>query len=329
MATGLISTALPATTVPSIASLKGVPTTATATGTAPVAATDSTITGGTPAAPNTTPANVASTPAPAPVAARAITDPETVAGQMNALLSKDSTYMQSAKANAMATANSRGLINSSIAAGAGEKAAIDSALPIAQQDSTINANAGQSAQNTNQDLGLTGYKSLLDSAQQATNFGYSTAQNAQNIAGNMQIQKQQQEATATLQTTLKNMDINFNLQQLDEQTRNALTTAVSPIIQQVQSEISLIQRTPDEQLSPQAKADAINYQNQALQAQLKTMSSLYGYKIDWPVATAAGGTPEPAPVPAPAPVAVPIAPASTSTPAGTGSGSFLQNWPWD
>lgn len=298
-ATGLISTALPATTVPSIGSLTGVPTTATATGTSPVAATDNTITGGTPALPNTTPVNVASTPAPAPVAARSITDPETVSGQLNALLSKDSAYMQSAKANAMATANSRGLLNSSIAAGAGEKAAIDSALPIAQQDSTINANAGQSAQNANQDLGLTGYKSLLDSSQQSVNFGYSTAQNAQNIAGNMQIQKQSQDAAAALQTTLKNMDINFNMQQLDEQTRNALTTATSPIIQQVQSEISLIQRTPDEQLSPKAKADAINYQNQALQAQLKTMSSLYGYKIDWPVAQATGPTPV---------VAAPVAP---------------------
>ena len=326
-ATGLLSTVPSAVTVPAITSLAGAPTTATATGVAPIGATDNTITGGTPALPNVTPANVASTPAPAPVAARTITDPETVSGQLNALLSKDSTYMQSARSNAMATANSRGLINSSIAAGAGEKAAIDSSLPIAQQDATTNANANQSAQQANQDLGLTGYKSLLDSAQQATNFGYSTAQNAQNIAGNMQIQNQAQtaasalqkqtaDATSTLQTTLKNMDIGFNLQQLDEQTKNSLAVASAPIIQQVQSEISLIQRTPDEQLSPQAKADAINYQNQALQSQLVTLSSLYGYNITWPTATATA--PYVAPPAATAPIPQPTYGGNGSTVEGGG-----------
>lgn len=54
--------------------------------------------------------------------------------QLTKLLSEDSKYMQMARAGAARTANSRGLLNSSIAAGAGEAAAIQSALPIAQQD---------------------------------------------------------------------------------------------------------------------------------------------------------------------------------------------------
>jgi len=59
---------------------------------------------------------------------------ETVAGNLDSLLSNESSYIKRARAGATETANSRGLMNSSIAAGAGEAAAIDRALPIAQQD---------------------------------------------------------------------------------------------------------------------------------------------------------------------------------------------------
>src|SRR6185369_10750962 len=163
----------------------------------------------------------------------------------------------------------------------------------AQQDATTNATAGLSAQTANQDLNLTGYKSLIDSAQKNEDFGYATKQNEQNIQGNLTIQKQAQEATAAdnektrlantnLQTTLKNMDITLDTTKLAAQERDSFTSASSPVIQQVQAEISNIQRTPDEVMSPEAKAAAINYQNESLRAQLTTLSSLYNYKMDWP-----------------------------------------------
>lgn len=59
---------------------------------------------------------------------------DTVAGQLNSILSKGSSYLDRAQAGAMEKANARGLANSSIAAGAGEAAAIDAALPIAKAD---------------------------------------------------------------------------------------------------------------------------------------------------------------------------------------------------
>jgi hypothetical protein len=58
---------------------------------------------------------------------------DTTAGQMDTLLSKDNPYITRARASAAEVANSRGLLNSSIAAGAGETAAISAALPIASQ----------------------------------------------------------------------------------------------------------------------------------------------------------------------------------------------------
>ena len=60
----------------------------------------------------------------------------TVAGQMDTLLGKDSAYIDQARRDAVRTSSGRGLINTSIAAGAGTEAAVRAALPIAQQDAT-------------------------------------------------------------------------------------------------------------------------------------------------------------------------------------------------
>jgi hypothetical protein len=58
----------------------------------------------------------------------------TVEGRLTGLLSDGNPYIETARSDARAEANSRGLLNSSIAAGAGEGAAIRAALPIASQD---------------------------------------------------------------------------------------------------------------------------------------------------------------------------------------------------
>lgn len=101
-----------------------------------------------PAAPAlTTPATASP---PAPVLRTVDPAKETVAGQLNTLTAKDSPLMTRARTGAMQTANARGLMNSSIAAGAGEAAAIDSALPIATADANIQgvtSRDNQSAQN--------------------------------------------------------------------------------------------------------------------------------------------------------------------------------------
>lgn len=59
---------------------------------------------------------------------------DTVEARLSRLTAQDSPYMKVARQGAVRTAGRRGLINTSIAAGAGEEAAIKAALPIAQQD---------------------------------------------------------------------------------------------------------------------------------------------------------------------------------------------------
>lgn len=63
-----------------------------------------------------------------------------VSTQMNGLLATDSPYMAQARQSGMNTANSRGLLNSSIAAGNSQMSAIQAGLPIAQQDASTYGN---------------------------------------------------------------------------------------------------------------------------------------------------------------------------------------------
>lgn len=225
-----------------------------------------------PAAPSTvTPQQtVAGVPTPSTPQARTITSDETVSGRLNALLSGGSPYVESARNRGIEQANQRGLINSSLAAGTAERAAIDAALPIAQQDASTSAQSGFSAQQAQQDIGLTGYKGMIDSAQQAENFGYRTQENAQNIAAN---------------TALQDSRIALDLSRLNETQRTAVSTAASPILQQTMSEIAQIQRVPDQQMSPKAKELAIYELNETARTRIQTLASLYGYQLDWPTET--------------------------------------------
>lgn len=71
---------------------------------------------------------------------------ETASGQLNTLLSTGSPYLDLARGAAAQQANSRGLLNSSMAAGAGEAAAIGAALPIATHDADTYTGASRDNQ---------------------------------------------------------------------------------------------------------------------------------------------------------------------------------------
>lgn len=76
----------------------------------------------------------------------------TVAGQMEKILGENSPYVSLNKKLAQEAAASRGLQNSTLAAYAGQKAAIESALPIAQQDAQTFAQFGQAKQSADYNL---------------------------------------------------------------------------------------------------------------------------------------------------------------------------------
>lgn len=72
---------------------------------------------------------------------------DSVTGKLNALTATDSPLMQQARTGAASYANKRGLLNSSIAAGAGEDAAIRAALPVASQEASQAAQKNLTAMN--------------------------------------------------------------------------------------------------------------------------------------------------------------------------------------
>lgn len=84
--------------------------------------------------------------APAPVQFQpiSVTPTETVQGQMSSILSdKNNPLMVQANTAGKSYANSRGMLNSSIGAGAAENAMIGAAMPIASQDASTNFAAKQ------------------------------------------------------------------------------------------------------------------------------------------------------------------------------------------
>ena len=109
-------------------------------------------------------------PAPMKVAAN-----QTMQGQLAGILASNSPLMQQAYNDAMVSMNDRGLINSSTAVGAAQKAVYAAALPIAQNDSGVYQNTAL----TNFQAATQNAQLNAASANQAAQFGA----NAQNAAG--------------------------------------------------------------------------------------------------------------------------------------------------
>lgn len=82
-------------------------------------------------------------------------DKETVAGQVRGIIAANSPLMQQAEARSQQQMNARGLLNSSIAVGAGQSALYDAALPIGTADANVYGNAANTNVNTANDFSKT------------------------------------------------------------------------------------------------------------------------------------------------------------------------------
>lgn len=98
--------------------------------------------------------------APKPVT-KEVDKSKTSAGLLNEMLRGDSDYLKLAKGEAMEEMSGRGLLSSSMAAGAATNAAIGAAKDFAMQDSNLYANQQLANQKYENDFALTGYESDL------------------------------------------------------------------------------------------------------------------------------------------------------------------------
>lgn len=185
---------------------------------------------------------------------------QTVEHRLNELTADGSRYIQQAKTDAVRNANSRGLINSTMAAGAGTEAAIRAALPIAQQDATTYKDQANLNQNTTNDF----------------------LKNEQNAELNKDVASHQNELAKDLSAWNEDQRVRgekiINNQKLSHETKLQYVNQINKIISDTQQqvvEIGLSDRSAEQQ------AQAISLAERNRDAQIKVYEDLLEAMPDW------------------------------------------------
>lgn len=144
--------------------------------------------------------------------------PQTVHGQIQGIIANNSPLMQMAKTTSLQNINGRGLLNSSMAIGEGQKALYSAALPIAQQDAQTYAQSNQF--NANSANNAAQFKATADN--QANQFNAQTntqisGQNASAANQANQFNAQNQTQVSTQNANAANQASQFNAQQTNAQ----------------------------------------------------------------------------------------------------------------
>lgn len=211
---------------------------------------------------------------------RTVNANETVAGQLDSVLAKDSPVLQRARSSAAGVANSRGLLNSSMATQAGEAAVIDAAMPIASQD----ASTFSAAARDNQVAGNTALAMNAD----ATNKAAALNTDAANRVALTRLDAQSQQALQTLRGDQAKVlaEIEANYKQLMQ--ANSSTAAV---FNESMGQIATILRDPS--TSAEQKESAVSSVNALLQSSLAVSGAISNLDLG-ALLNFSGGTPVPA-----------------------------------
>lgn len=223
---------------------------------------------------------------------------QTVQGQTAGLIAGESPLMQLAQTQAKREMNQRGLLNSSMAVGAGQEAVIKQALPIATQDATVYANqAKYNADIANQQAQ---FKATAENTAALSNAAAKNA--AANFEAAAKNTSSAQYAKDVNTSVSQMMDIAFKtgtanadnatklaVQQLDADTRKYLidtealyknqmqaSASTNELYQQVTKNIADILANPD--LDAKAKQAAVDVQKGYLNSGLQVLSATSGVK---------------------------------------------------
>lgn len=179
-----------------------------------------------------------------------------VSDQLNNLLDENSRYIQSARGRANQATNARGLINSSIGVGAGESAAINAALPIAQQDAQTSFSAQQLNQNADNTFKLDDNKFQQQVYLQGADANFANAAAENQFGRTLDLQNNQQGfqgEQAGLDRTQQLGIINSQLQsQKDLQTQSEQFQGTQSAAERAQREKLLTTELAANQASQQA-----------------------------------------------------------------------------
>ncbi len=162
---------------------------------------------------------------------------QTVAGQLSTDLKSNSPLMQQAQTEGSITANARGLLNSSMAAQAGENAMISSATPIATADAATNASAASYNANEANTFSQNNQAALNTAAE--NNAAAANAASSTNTTTAASLNQQ-------TQSNLQNLSQDFNnnvqaIQSNQYMDQAAKDYNISQLYQSYQSQVTLLQ----------------------------------------------------------------------------------------
>ena len=166
----------------------------------------------------------------------------------------------------MQTANRRGLLNTSMAAGAGEAAAIDAALPIASADANVYGTASRENQGFSNTAGQ-------------FNAGSKNTANLQGAAAaNTSLLSEQQAGQEIGLQTLKGTQAK-ELADIEAQYKNTTQSSASAtaLFSQVSKNIADIMNDPN--TSAEQKQAAVDHQRNLLQSQLAIIGGIAGIDL--------------------------------------------------
>jgi hypothetical protein len=149
-----------------------------------------------------------------------MSDGSSVQNQIANITASGSKLNTLAEAEANKQVNRRGLLNSSVAVGAGQKAVLQSALPIAQQDASTNASAD--AANAQYANSASQFNAGAQNTASQTNANLGTQVSLANsgAANTAALQTSSQQATAALQTALARIQADTTLSAADKQIKS-------------------------------------------------------------------------------------------------------------
>lgn len=203
----------------------------------------------------------------------------TVAGQMRGLLAENSPYLQVARTGALQTAASRGLLNSSIAAGAGEEAAIKQALPIAQQDAQTYADIGKQNAKAYSDSILNTQVAQLEHQKSLANAKITGALTTQEAAKQFETQRISESAQLQRLEIENSMKAVLQDDQLESAERQQLSQVVGSMGNEALGAVERILR--DTNIEAGAKQSAIDAVMRNYRANASTAGAVFGLNLRW------------------------------------------------
>lgn len=212
-----------------------------------------------------------------------ITPESMVSTQLSNLLSADSPYLTQARGRAAEQANQLGLLSSSMAVGASERAAIESALPIAKQDAQMVGEFGLAVQKGDIESRLQAERAEQEIESFREQGDINSLLQAEKAAFDLALEEySQDQANYRLGEEIKGK-FEVASMELDAEKQLQFTKSSSDLFMKHVDFAGTIQQTPNNIINADEKKQLIDENYIDTINQIDTEAALLGVGIEWPV----------------------------------------------